>query len=423
MNHGIVPREEFLYHRRLLESLRYAEYSVSRRDYQGHPPRIRFAHVCTLASETRPEYKPLNDVLREQAARIAVNSRFKSQTITGVQRYGWEVSRRLKTHVHEITPKRVLGQMESHAWEQFRLPLQCGSDLLWSPGGTGPLQRRKQVVTIHDMSPIDGPQWFSAGFGGWYRWLLPRLARRAQHVIAVSDYTRKRVIAIAGVPPEKVTTIALGADEAFSPRPQNECIEARQRFLIQTKHYLLSLCSLQPRKNLRRLLNVWKEIHTSIPPDWTLVLAGGKGMSEVFAAEHLLADLPRIVFTGYVEDMMLPALISGASAFIYPSLYEGFGLPVLEAMCCGVPVISSNATSMPEVTGDDAALLVSPLDSVAIGKAILMLVDNPDLRARMGNAGMHQARQFSWDRCAAETESILLRETLVAEHLATNTAA
>jgi alpha-1,3-rhamnosyl/mannosyltransferase len=161
------------------------------------------------------------------------------------------------------------------------------------------------------------------------------------------------------------------------------------------------------------LLAVWSELEQEISRDWSLVLAGGTGASGVFAAEPLLADMPKVIYTGYVEDELLPALISGADAFIYPSLYEGFGLPVLEAMACEVAVISSNATSLPEVTGEDGALLVSPTDSVAIGKAIRSVIDDKQMRIRLGHAGGRRAAKFSWDRCAAETESLLLREAAV----------
>ncbi len=175
---------------------------------------------------------------------IAVNTRFKSQKITGAQRYAREVSRRFQQPFREIAPPRSTGGVRGRLWEQTELPLLCRSDLLWSPINLGPIARRRQVVTMHDVSPIEHPEWFDRSYSSWYRWLMPRVARRVQHVITDSEYTRQRVISLTGAEPSRVTAIPLGADQTFSKRAPAEIEKVKSRFGIQSRHYLLSLCTL-----------------------------------------------------------------------------------------------------------------------------------------------------------------------------------
>jgi glycosyltransferase involved in cell wall biosynthesis len=339
-------------------------------------------------------------------ASIALNARFYAHKPTGMQRYGIEMANRLAEVLHVVRPSSSLRGATGHLWEQAYLPTASGNRLLWSPNNTGPLAVSRQVCTMHDIIPVEHPEWFNARFAAWYKWLLPRLTRRAQHLIAVSEFTKQRLIECFGISPERITVVWNGIDRQFRPRTDAEIAAMREALGIHSSRYLLSLGSLEPRKNLRRLLATWGRIKSELPEDLSLVVVGAKGAPQVFR-DAAIDEIPEGVhFTGYARQEYLPALYSGAMALVYPSLYEGFGLPPLEAMACGTPVITSNTTSLPEVTGG-AALLVNPLDEDAIGEAILRLACDPQLRASMSAQSLAHASTLTWDRSAAQTWKVL----------------
>ena len=340
---------------------------------------------------------------------ITVNARFHVHRKTGMQKYAQEVASRLVGRVREIRPERALKGAAGHLWEQCYLPAAASGSLLWSPNNTGPIVTRHQVCTIHDVIPLDHPEWFSRGFSSWYQWLIPRLARAAQHLIAVSEFTRSRLIDMFGLKPEKVSVVLNGIGEEFTPRPDEEVLRVRTRLGLPPGPYVLYVGSVEPRKNLARLLEAWEAVQAQCP-DLQLVITGlNKGASQVFSAVRIDKIPPRVTFTGYVEDAELPALYSGALVFVYPSLYEGFGLPPVEAMACGSPVITSNRTSLPEVVGS-AALLVDPEDIESIAASIGQVANSESLRAQMRAQGLERARLFQWDTAATETWEILSRE-------------
>jgi len=344
-----------------------------------------------------------------EVAPIAVNARFYVHHKTGMQRYAYEVASRLAGKIREIRPDRALRGPAGHVWEQCYLPALAAGSLLWSPNNTGPVVTRRQVCTIHDIIPIDHPEWFSKSFAAWYRWLLPALARSAQHLIAVSEFTRSRVIDAFGLKPEKVSVVLNGIGPEFTPRTDEEIDRVKIHLGLPAKPYVLYVGSLEPRKNLARLLMAWTRVHPKCP-DIQLVIAGlNKGGSKVFAAVHLDEIPSNVFFTGYVEDSDLPALYSGAAVFVYPSLYEGFGLPPAEAMACGTPVITSKGTSLSEVVGP-AAVLVDPENTDSIADAILRVVASESLATEMRRAGLARAQRFNWDDAAAQTWRILSRE-------------
>lgn len=338
--------------------------------------------------------------------KIALNARFYSHRPTGMQRYAIELARRFGESLIPIRPKSPLRGSAGHLWEQLYLPAAVGGNLLWSPNNTGPLAVRNQVCTFHDLIPIERPEWFTRAFAAWYRILLPQLARKAQHLIAISEFTRRRIIELFNVPESKVSVVLNGVDQGFAPAAPALIQEAREALHIPTPHYLLCVGSLEPRKNTERLIRAWSIAQAKVPDDISLVIAGGGGSKLVFAGEPVTAMAPRTHLTGYVPEKYLSALYSGAVAMLYPSLYEGFGLPPLEAMACGCPVITSNTTSLPEVTGD-AALLVDPEDADAIAAAIIRIVDNHGLRVSLHTKGMKRAAQLSWDESARQTWEIL----------------
>ena len=337
---------------------------------------------------------------------IAVNARYRAHRLTGMQRSAVEIASRFSDLADSVGPDKPLTGMAGHLWEQVCLPAAARGRVLWSPNNTGPLATARQVCTIHDLIPLDNPEWFSRRFSGWYGWLMPKLVRQVAHIITVSEFTRGRVIDRFGVRPDKVTVVRNGIDEKFSPRSTDEITSARHEAGLPEGRYFLFLGSLEPRKNIGRLLQAWERIAGKVSDDIWLVVAGARGSASVFSDAGLKQIPARVHLTGYVKDEALPALYSGALGVVYPSLYEGFGLPPLEAMSCGAPVVTSSTTSLPEVTGD-AAVLVDPLDVGAIAAAMLRVAEDADLRAELRARGLSKAKTYSWDTAAQSTLQIL----------------
>jgi glycosyltransferase involved in cell wall biosynthesis len=340
-----------------------------------------------------------------------LNGRFREQTLTGVQRYAHELLLRMP-ELDVISPHRPLGSAKGHLWEQLVLPRLCRGRLLWSPGNTGPLAYGNQVVTIHDASTLAHPEWFSGAFAQWYRFLLPRLARRVRKVITVSEFSRRELVRLCAVPEEKIVAIHNGISPRFAPATPEEKSALRRKHALE-KPFVLYLGSLEPRKNLGVLLKAWTDL---APRGHELVLAGAA--SRIFR-ERGFAGLPEGTrLLGRVDDDELSALLSAADWFVFPALYEGFGLPPLEAMACGTPVLCSDATSLPEVCGpafdpaasdsEGSALYFDPnrTDELAaqLGRALAL---DEGRRARLVAQGRAQAALFTWDRCARQTAALL----------------
>jgi len=288
------------------------------------------------------------------------------------------------------------------------LPGRVRGKLLWSPANTGPVVRRNQVVTIHDIAPLDHPEWMSPRFAAWYGWLTPRLAHQCRAIITDSLFTKSRLIERLGVSEEKINAIAIGVDSAFRPASEEDISTMRRAYRLPEGNYLLSLSTLEPRKNLARLLAAWAQLREdrNIAENFSLVLAGEEGDNRIFRGTGLATIPSGVHFTGRVEDQFLPALYSGATAFAYPSIYEGFGLPLLEAMACGTPVLCGNRASLPEVIGD-AGLLVDPYDVDAITEGLRTLLLDDALRDRFRHEGFERANAYSWEACASKTLAVL----------------
>ncbi len=338
--------------------------------------------------------------------KVAVNGRFHAHRPTGMQRYALAVSERLGNRVECLRPPMALKGMAGHLWEQTVLPVSAGKRLLWSPNNTGPIAARRHICTIHDLIPLDHPEWFNPRFSRWYQWLMPRLARKLDHVIAISQFTKQRVQELLRLPASSITVVPNGVEPSYRPRGEEDIAAVRGRFALGRDPYLLYVGSLEPRKNLAGLMRAWRIALDRTPGEVTLVVTGATGRSAVFSQCDIGEIPPRVKFTSYVPEADLPALYAGAMAVVYPSLYEGFGLPVLEAMASGAPVITSNNTSLPEV-GASAALYADPRDPEALAAAIENLVGSDSLRARLRAAGLARAGEFGWDRCAAETWRVL----------------
>ncbi len=334
------------------------------------------------------------------AGQIVVNGRFEGRRLTGVERYASEILRCLGPRVEVVKPPRPMTGLQGHLWEQFLLPAQVGKDqILWSPANTGPLAVSRQVVTIHDLSVLDHPEWFNPNFRLWYMLLLPRLARRAKTVLTVSEHSRRSIIRRFDLPEENVIAVP----DAVNLEQFRECDPAPVRAKYElNQRYVLFVGSLDPRKNLDRLLQAWMRLTEF--RDLQLVIAGSR--TNIFRPVAVSETRRRTKFLGYVPDEDLPGLYSGATFFIMPSLFEGFGLTVLEAMACGTPVITSYAGALPEVVGN-AAIQIDPTSAEAMAEAMRTLLLDADLRSELKRKGLERARQFSWERSAEAVWEIL----------------
>jgi glycosyltransferase involved in cell wall biosynthesis len=352
------------------------------------------------------------------SASILVNGRFRVHRVTGLQRYAEELIARMDSRIsgrlEVIEPGRKLTGIAGHAWEQVVLPLRARSGLLWSPCNTGPVAVRRQVVTIHDLFPLDHPVWFADNFVRLYRAVVPRLMRRVQRLIAVSEYTKRQIVEAVPEAEAKTTVIHSGIGSQFHPESIHDAEEAAHRLGLPSRNYLLSVSSVEPRKNVARILQAWERALPALPSDLWLVLAGKQGKASVFGAGGIGPVPERVRFTGYVPDRFLPGLYAGAQAFLFPTLAEGFGFPPLEAMACGVPVLTSNTSSLLEVCGG-AARLVNPLDVDEIARGIHSLVLIGSLRDSLRERGLARARQFSWESTARKTAELFEREIVSGE--------
>jgi glycosyltransferase involved in cell wall biosynthesis len=338
---------------------------------------------------------------------IAVNGRYRLHPITGVQRYAHELVSRLEAllgpKINVLVPKSAKGP-SGHLWEQTALAIASRGRLLWSPCGTGPAYYGRQVVTFHDLFPLEHPEWYSSAYAKWYRALLPRIANAPLHLIAVSEYTKSRIVKLLGRSPDDVTVIPNGPTTGCTRVGTDRIAAAARALRLPSPRYVLGLSSLEKRKNLGTTLKAWARVQSQLPQDTWLILAGPEADANVYGRQQLPNDLPRVYYTGYVPEEHLAALYSGASVFVYPSLAEGFGLPLLEAMACGLRSITSNNSSLPEV-GGDAVRYVNALDEVALGELIRLELAACDGRPYL--PAIERAKHFSWDHAATRTWGLL----------------
>lgn len=295
-------------------------------------------------------------------------------------------------------------------WRQFVLPLLLKrhkidvcffTNFVLSVAASCPM-----VLTIHDLSVWLYPRTHSLRNVVWARTLVPISTRRSRHIIADSSNTKMDIVRLIKAPTSKVSVIHLGAPDECNPEPQPEDEEAIQHYGI-IKPYILFVGTLEPRKNLNTLIKSFDKV-AKAKPGVHLVLAGRRGwLAQAIFDELEQRDLlGRVHITGYVKEQYLPALYRQASAFIYPSLYEGFGLPPLEAMSSGTPVIVSRSSSLPEVVGD-AGLFVDPLDADDMARAMEAVVGDAELAGSLRKKGLERAKQFSWKKTAERTLDIL----------------
>jgi len=263
------------------------------------------------------------------------------------------------------------------------------------------------VTTVHDLSWMHYPQYHPRERVEIMRRRMPRSLEIADAVITDSEFVRDEVIRTFSVDPTRVHAIALGVDEAFVPYDAEQTRAALAGLGLEHGRYLLALATLEPRKNLARLLDAYEQLDTTLRKQYPLVLAGSKGWHADRLAQRIdgLAARGEAKRLGYVPEELLPQLLAGARAMAFPSIYEGFGLPPLEAMAAGVPVVASSASSIPEVTGD-AALLVAPEDTDGLRQALDRALTDAEWRDEAIARGLQRARQFSWRRCVDATVDV-----------------
>lgn len=271
-------------------------------------------------------------------------------------------------------------------------------------------QKLSRIITIYDLIPILYPENFTKNILEKFKLVINSINYQKDWIICISENTKQDFCEYTGMNPERVFVTPLAAEKHFYPITEQKITDnTLQQYKIPKSPYLLSLCTLEPRKNLSFLIQCFSKIINQQPNlDLNLVLVGVSGWknADIFQAAQANSLLKnRIIFTGYIPDEDLSAIYSGATAFIYPSLYEGFGLPPLEAMKCGTPVITSNTSSLPEVVGD-AGIMINPKEQDTLCQAILDITNDSNLRAKLSQKGLERANQFSWQKCAEETVKV-----------------
>ncbi|PUE16075.1 hypothetical protein B9Z32_00080 [Limnohabitans sp. MMS-10A-178] len=357
---------------------------------------------------------------------MAINGKFAAQRFTGVQRVAEQLVRELdiiaeaaeitiflppgsrhlglsRIHEKEVGPKGL----PLHIWEQLILPQAAKGHLLLNLSGSAPAFFNRQICLMHDAAVFDTPSAYKLAFVFWYRWLYRRISRHSDFVLTVSEFSRIRLMSVLNLKPEKLLVMPNAADH-FDNRSitAKELEEYLNKYALSPGKYILAVGSKNPNKNLNGLM----QAHASLPTDrLPLVVVGGSNPT-VFApiGPKITSD---VIDVGSINDKTLCMLYQGARALVFPSLYEGFGLPPLEAMVMGCPVIASDAGALPETCGD-AALYVKPKDVDGIAEAIRRVSVDDLLFAQLSSAGRNRATLFRWSNTAERLATALSQSGL-----------
>jgi len=366
--------------------------------------------------------------------RIGVDARYLSKPRTGIGQYTHELlttilklDRGIEYHLfyqrqldhdwrevprtvgHRVRSGRVkLALSSPERWEQVSLPLSLllvRPTLYHAVGMIGPLVSPSPLVaTIYDLAFVRHPEFFEEREAKYWNSWVPATARRARKLLAISEFTASEFQTLYRIPSSRITITPPGVARDFVPQQDAEDLRRVLARYALSRPYVLFVGAIQPRKNIVRLIRAFAEVRNRYNIPHELVICGQRGWlcDDVFslAAAPYLKGCVR--FLGYVRRDDLPYLYSGADVFAYPSLYEGFGLPVLEAMACGTPVLTSRTSALPEVAGD-CAVLVDPTNVGEIADGLWHLLDNQQDRARLAAHGIERARSFTWDLTAELT--------------------
>jgi len=337
-------------------------------------------------------------------ARVLLNARVAARpTITGVERWALEVIPRLRalapdSYAVARPPAAASAGLLGQLWEQTVLPAwaaRSSASLIFSVANLAPLAWPRNVVMLHDAAPFRHPDAYSRSYKLWHQRWGAAVGRRSLRVVTVSEFSARELVQLLGLDPGSVSVIAGGVGAGFSPTVDPAPVRAK--FALH-RMYVLTIGTDEPRKNLQALTVAIKRL-AELGVD--VVRAGD-------ARRHFSdpTAVPGLRSLGYVQEQDLPGLYRGASAFVLPSVYEGFGLPCLEAMASGVPVVAANRAALPETCGT-AAVLVDPDDREAIADALLGIMQDAALAARLREAGVSRAGGFAWERTTAELHSLL----------------
>lgn len=348
---------------------------------------------------------------------IVVNSRFLSQKLTGVQRYAIELCKRLKSIYADdiifVCPSgilhkeianelgaKVIGTHTGHIWEQWDLPRflrNNGSPLLVNLSNTAPVLYRNKVTTIHDITYVRYPHTYSNSFVLVYRALIPLVIKTSKHIFTVSEFSKKEISDFYHVKEEKLSVVYNAASDMFRKYEDNTLAEIT---------YFMAVSSVKENKNFIRILEAFKRFST-YNKDAKLFIIGdikSKKFKTVDVSNYI--DNKHVKILGRVSDEDLIKYYSNAKAFVFPSLYEGFGIPPLEAQACGCPAICAKSSCLPEVFGD-SVLYCNPLDVNSIFQDMKMLVENDSLRESLIEKGYDNVSRYSWDKSARQMSEIL----------------
>ena len=338
-------------------------------------------------------------VAGERAPRVAINARAAVRSeIGGVERLARELCARLPAlrpdRYQVVEPPPRLAHRLGHLWEQAVLPVRARRcALIYSPANLAPLATRRNVIVVHDLAPLRHPEAFSRCYVTYQRLMLPALARRAKGLITVSEFSKRELVELLGIAPERIAVAPPGVDDRF--RPELDSDHVRERHGLR-RPYVLAVAAPSRRKNL----SVLAAARAALSDRGIDLVLAGSDRGYLRSAEVPLRRL------GYVADEDLPALYTGARAFVMPSLYEGFGLPCLEAMACGVPVVAARGGALPETVAD-AGLLVEADDGSGFADALHAAATDEGLRQRLIGAGQLRAAEFTWERTAALTDAAI----------------
>ena len=263
----------------------------------------------------------------------------------------------------------------------------------------------KKIVTIHDLIPYIMPETVGKGYLTKFLLEMPQIIERSNAIITVSEYSKKDILRFFPIDPQKIFVTPLAAALKYKPLDKLKCKEFLKNKYNIAKPFILYIGGFSPRKNVKALILAFSKIFKELPVEYNLVIVGADNRDQYDYLNSLGMNMEiskQIIFTNYVPDEDLPMFYNGSQVFAYPSLYEGFGLPPLEAMSCGIPVVTSNLTSIPEVIGD-AGILIDPYKEEALGNALLMVLCDLKLQSTLGLKGIERAKNYTWEKTAKDT--------------------